>query len=104
MFLLLAELNAKPSTASEVEFLLRELTSVARHEAGNMVYAVHRTRDTPNHFILYELYKDRNACDAHLASLPVQQALAKFESLLDVPPRIVFCDTVASTGISSAGD
>lgn len=103
MFLLLAELKAKPSTASEVEFLLRELASVARHEGGNIVYAVHRTLDTPSHFVLYELYKDRNACDVHLASMPVQQALAKFESLLDTPPRIVFCDTVASTGIASAG-
>lgn len=96
MFLLLAELNAKPSAAQEVEGILRELVGVARAEPGNLAYAVHRQQDKPDAFVVYELYQDRAACDLHLASRPVQQALQRFDALLAGAPRIVFCNTVAA--------
>lgn len=99
MFLLLAELNAKPSAAAEVEDILRRLVDVARNEVGCVFYAVHRQQESPNAFVLYELYRDRAACDEHLGSEPVQKALLRFEPLLMAPPRIVLCDTVSTSGI-----
>lgn len=99
MFLLLAELNAKPGAADEVAELLTGLVGIARNEPGNLVYAIHRQCDNPDAFVLYELYKDRAACDAHLAAAPVQQVLQRFETLLLAPPRIVFCNTVATSGL-----
>lgn len=99
MFLLLAELSAAPATADEVERILKGLVAVAHAEPGNIVYAVHRASDSRERFVLYELYRDRAACDAHLASEPVRQALKRFETLLAAPPRIVFCDTLAVAGI-----
>lgn len=99
MFLLLAELNANPTATDEVGAILCELSDAAQREAGNLVYAVHRELDTQGKFVVYELYKNREACDTHLASAPVQQALAKFENLLTMPPRIMFCDTLASKGL-----
>lgn len=100
MFLLLAELNARPEAAQEVEGMLQGLTEVARGEPGNLVYAVHRQQDNRAAFVLYELYRDRAACDAHLASEPVQRVLQRFDTLLAAPPRIVFCDTVATAGVA----
>ncbi|CDX25030.1 hypothetical protein MPLB_630016 [Mesorhizobium sp. ORS 3324] len=44
--------------------------------------AVHRRKEDPNAFVVYELYRDAGACDAHLASPPVKQALERFETLL----------------------
>lgn len=102
MLLLLAELNSKPSATQEVEIIFRELVDVARTEAGNIAYAVHRQQEAPDSFLLYELYRDRAACDEHLASRPVQQALKRFETLLAKPPRIVFCDTIAAYMDSAA--
>jgi len=102
VFLLLAELNAHPAAANELGSILCELASAAHREPGNLVYAVHRALETPGNFVVYELYKDRSACDAHLASTPVQQALAKFDVLLTVPPRIMFCDTIAAKGLADA--
>lgn len=101
MFLLLAELTARPSAVSEVEFILCGLVDVARHERGNIAYAVHQPLENPHGFVLYELYKDRSACDEHLASAPVRQALTRFEALLAEPPRIVFCSMLASSGAVS---
>lgn len=99
MLLLLAELNARPAVAEEVAGILVKLAAHAQGEAGTLVYAVHRQQENRNAFLLYELYRDRAACDAHLASAPVQQALQRFDALLAGPPRIVFCDMVAAAGI-----
>lgn len=99
MFLLLVELNAKPSAVAELESVLSELTNAARAEAGNVIYAVHRQQENPNAFVLYELYKDRAAWESHLAIASVQLALQQFEKLLTAAPRIVCCDTVALAGV-----
>lgn len=101
MFLLLAELNASQTATDEVDAILRELSDAAERESGNLVYAVHRELDTQGKFLVYELYKNREACDAHLASTSVQHALAKFQTLLTMPPRIMFCDTIAAKGLAS---
>ena len=99
MFLLLAELEANPAFSKEVESILCTLTNVAEHEAGTVFYAIHRPQNSPNSFILYELYKDRAACDAHLQSEPVQKALKRFEAMLLSPPKITFCETLSTTRI-----
>lgn len=98
MYLLLAELNAKPACAAEVENILRDLVDAAGAEPGNIRYAVHRQKANPETFVIYELYRDVAACDEHLASVPVRQALQRFEALLEAPPRVVFCDLVAASG------
>lgn len=103
MFLLLVELNAKPSAAAEVASVLSGLANVAREESGNVVYAVHQQQDNPNAFVLYELYKDRAAWESHLAIEAVQRALQQFEILLATTPRIVRCDTVALVGVDQVG-
>lgn len=99
MFLVLVELNAKPSATADLENLLPELAELAREEPGNVIYAVHRRQDDPNAFVLYELYQERAAWDAHLAIAAVQRAVQQFAMLLTAPPRIVCCDTVALAGI-----
>lgn len=95
MYLLLAELSARPSCAGEVEDILRELVDIAGTEAGNIRYAVHRQKENPDSFVIYELYRNVAACDEHLASTPVKLAMQRFETLLSAPPRVIFCDLVA---------
>lgn len=100
MLLLLAELATKPAHTSEVETILRELVDFAANEPGTLYYAVHRQQDQPQTLIVVEQYRDRVACDAHLQSAPVQEALRRFENLLSAPPTIRFADTLAATGIA----
>ena len=100
MFSLLVELNAKPSVADELEKVLSELAKLAGEEPGVLIYAVHRQQENPNAFVLYELYQDRAAWEAHLAIGAVQRALQQFETLLVAAPRIVCCDTVALSGVN----
>lgn len=97
MLLLLAELTAIPEHAEQVETLLRELTAAAEREPGTLYYAINRSLDQPNRFIVYELYRDRAACDAHLNSEPLQAALRQFQHWLAIPPQLSFCQPLAAT-------
>lgn len=94
MLLMLAELNAHPHTAAEVATLLYGLAEAARAEPGCVSYAVYRRQDAPHSFLVNEVYRDRAACDAHLASAPIQQALARFDTLLAGAPTLRVYDPV----------
>lgn len=94
---LFAELEAKPAFGKELETLLKGLVETTRQEPGCIHYAVHRDQANEARFLVYEVYRDAVACQAHLDSTPIRQALAEFERLLASPPRLVFCDMFGTT-------
>lgn len=98
MFALLVELTAQATAVVELEGLLAELAAGAAQEDGILVYAVNRQQEDPARFVLYELYRDRSAWEAHVAREPVARALKRFDELLAMPPRVVFCDPLALAG------
>jgi (4S)-4-hydroxy-5-phosphonooxypentane-2,3-dione isomerase len=57
-----------PKDADIAESLLRELRDASRKEAGVIQYEVGRSREKPNVFALWEVYRDQAAVDAHAAS------------------------------------
>ncbi len=97
MYLLLAFLEVKPEFYEEVEGILRLLTDLTSKEIGNIAYTVHRPMKQQNSFVVYELYKDRAACDSHLQREYVQNAMKQFSTMLSTPPKITFCDTLYTT-------
>jgi len=97
MLLLLAELQAHAAARDEVKSLLEKLVVSTQEEPGNIFYAVHQQQAQPDIFMVYELYHDQAACDAHLQSAPLEAALQRMETLLTQPPKITYCDTIATT-------
>ncbi|WP_024301738.1 putative quinol monooxygenase [Pseudogulbenkiania sp. MAI-1] len=96
MYLLHAELHAFPHTVERVRSCLERLVAAAKTEPGNIAYAVFSPFEAPDSFIVHEVYRDKAACDAHLASEPVMKVLQDFAEWLEAPPRILFCGLVAS--------
>lgn len=94
---LLAELEAKSAQGKELEILLKGLVETTRQEPGCVHYAVHRDQASEVRFLVYEVYRDAAACQTHLDSAPIKEALSRFESLLAAPPRLLFCDLLAAT-------
>ena len=47
---------------------LRELIQASRKEPGCRLYVVHRDKEDPAIFFIYEQYDDQAAFDAHVAS------------------------------------
>ncbi len=44
---------------------LRHLVAHTRREPGNLAYTVHRSLDEPRRILIYELYRDDAALEAH---------------------------------------
>jgi quinol monooxygenase YgiN len=65
---LLAKLTALPGKDNEVAALLEELAQEVRAEPGNVVFTVHRLRDDQNVFLVYEVYEDEHAFQAHMST------------------------------------
>ena len=57
-----------PADADVAESLFHELRDASRQEAGVIQFEVGRSREKPNVFALWEVYRDQGALDAHLAS------------------------------------
>ncbi len=53
---------------AQAEGCLRELISPSRREPGCRTYEIHRAKDDPRTFLLYEQYDDEAAIEAHRAS------------------------------------
>jgi (4S)-4-hydroxy-5-phosphonooxypentane-2,3-dione isomerase len=62
--------------ADTAESLFRELRDRSRKEAGVIQFEVGRSRQKPNVFALWEVYRDQDAVDAHLASEHFQRLVA----------------------------
>jgi quinol monooxygenase YgiN len=54
-----------PKEADIAESLFRELRDASRKEAGVIQFEVGRSREKPNVFALWEVYRDQAAVDAH---------------------------------------
>ena len=57
-----------PKDAAIAESLLREMRAASQKEEGVIQYEVGRSREKPNVFALWEVYRDQGAVDTHLAS------------------------------------
>lgn len=52
----------------EIAGYMRELTAGSRQEAGCIIYAPHTVESEPDTVLIYELYQDEAAVEAHRAS------------------------------------
>jgi quinol monooxygenase YgiN len=79
----------------EFETNFKELMAVvAEKEPGNNYYALHRSREDANTYIVMEQYVDQAAVDAHGKSEEFQTVSAKLGGFLAAPPEMEFFDAV----------
>jgi len=68
MVVLAVTWTAKTGREEEVAALFAKLTEQSRKEPGCAMYQVHRHRNEPRRFFIYEQYKDDAALEAHRAA------------------------------------
>lgn len=76
---------AKQGKEDQTAQLFRQLTAASRQEPGCLMYIVHRHKDDPRAFFIYEQYRDEAALQAHRDSAHFQK-LAK-GTLSDIADR-----------------
>lgn len=65
---LYAEFTVKNGSEDRVAELMAELTARVRGESGNVVFDPHTRRENPNAYFVYEIYRDEEAFQAHIAA------------------------------------
>lgn len=65
MIVLAVTWQAKPGHEKEAATILEKLSAEARREPGCLMFQVHRHKEKPGLFFIYEQYKDDAALDAH---------------------------------------
>jgi quinol monooxygenase YgiN len=66
MIVLVAQYQVKPGHGDEVEAAIKRMAlQVKEHEPGCILYQANRSRENPDHFLLYEQYADEAALAAH---------------------------------------
>jgi quinol monooxygenase YgiN len=66
--ILYAEFTAEPGSESQVETLISGLAEDVRREPGNPEFTVHREREKPRKFFVFEQYLDEASFEAHISA------------------------------------
>ncbi len=77
---------ARPGHEDEVAELFRKLEADSRREPGCLMYIVHRQKDQPARFFIYEQYRDEAALEAHRNSPHFQEYAVK--GLANIADRV----------------
>jgi quinol monooxygenase YgiN len=77
--------NARPGEEAEVERVLEQLARDTRAEPGCLEYVVHRSREEPSRFAIYERYVGEEAFRLHVESehfraLALEDGIPRLES------------------------
>jgi len=73
MLVLAVAWTANPGKEEEMAEVFRSLENASRREPGCLMYIVHRHRENPAQFFVYEQYADEAALETHRQSTHFQQ-------------------------------
>ena len=66
--ILIAELMARDGCEPQVRSILAEYAADVRAEPGNQVFDCYQTQEEPRRFVVYEIYDNEAAFQAHLSA------------------------------------
>ena len=86
---LIAEFTALPGQESAVAELLAGLAIKVRREEGNVVFDCHRLLENPAKFVVYEIYRDKAAFEAHISAAYGAEFNARLQELIVEPNSVL---------------
>ncbi|WP_372395620.1 putative quinol monooxygenase [Azospirillum sp. HJ39] len=85
---LVAYLVATEGEEQALANAIADIVPAVLEEPGCLGYAAHVIRDVPGTVVMYEVWENRAALDAHLSGANFASLSALFKTLLSEPPRI----------------
>lgn len=80
---IVAEVRAKPGKEAELRAATLPLIELVRGDPANLVYFLQENRETPGHFIFYEIFANEADFEAHNKMPYVQEWFTKLPELAD---------------------
>ena len=87
---LIAELTARDGCEAEVRSVLTDYAAHVRAEPGNEVFECYQTEDAPERFVVYEIYTDEAAFQAHLAAPMNKEINQRLSSITEGGSSLMF--------------
>lgn len=100
-YAVVAEVRAKPGKESDLREATLPLVAEVRREPNNLLYFLHEDRETPGHFIFYEIFSSEADFEAHNATPHVQAWFAKLPELADGGVKIIRMEILGNKTPSS---
>lgn len=82
-YAVVAEVRAKAGKEDALRTITLPLVDKVRAEPNNLVYFLHEDRQTPGHFVFYEIFATQADFEAHNATAHVQAWFARLPELAD---------------------
>ena len=82
-YAVVAHVRAKPGKEGELRDATLPLVAKVRAEPNNLLYFLQEDRESPGHFIFYEIFRSKADFDAHNETAHVQAWFAKLPELAD---------------------
>jgi quinol monooxygenase YgiN len=80
---IVAEVRAKPGKEADLRAATLPLVPLVRAEPKNLVYFLQENRESPGHFVFYEVFTDQQGFEAHNDTPYVKAWFAKLPELAD---------------------
>jgi quinol monooxygenase YgiN len=80
-YAVVAEVRAKPGKESALREATLPLVAAVRREPNNLLYFLHEDRESPGHFVFYEIFASEADFVAHNATPHVQAWFARLPEL-----------------------
>ncbi len=88
-YAVVAEVRAKPGKENELRAATLPLVAEVRREPKNLLYFLHEDRETPGHFIFYEIFASQADFEAHNSTPHVQAWFARLPDLADGGVKVI---------------
>jgi quinol monooxygenase YgiN len=85
---LVAVLTAKTGQEAQLRRALHDIIPMVKAEPGCIEYAMHVDRQDQSRIVMFEIWADQAALDAHGAAPAFQSLAARFGELLAEPPSL----------------
>jgi quinol monooxygenase YgiN len=82
-YAVVAEVRAKPGKEAQLRAITLPLVAKVRAERNNLLYFLHEDRESPGHFIFYEIFASKADFDAHNATAHVQAWFTQLPALAE---------------------
>jgi quinol monooxygenase YgiN len=99
MFALVVRFDLRPGSETDFDRLVETTTARIRSdEPGTLLYLCHTVQGAQSARVFYELYRDRDAFEAHERQAHVRHFLTERERFMAGPVRVEFLDRLDGKG------
>lgn len=95
---IVAEVRAKPGKEAELRAVTLPLIELVRGDPANLVYFLQENRESPGHFIFYEIFANQADFEAHNAMPYVKEWFAKLPDLADGGVKVMRMEVLVPAG------